>query len=85
MFFRNMITLCYIKNCIRYLLKYLQRIFGANPAARSVCLRKIGKERTDVKYVPQHPFKCKLKLTKFNVAIPLCAVFLYKATNFLCS
>ena len=72
-------------NCTPYLVKYLHRIFGAKTAICSVCLRETEKEKTIVEYFPQHQFKCKFKLTMFNVAIPLCAVFLYNATNFLCS
>jgi len=45
---------------IAYLLKYLHRIFGANPATWTVCWRESRKERTAMKYFSQHPFKYKL-------------------------
>jgi len=47
-------------NCVAYMLKYLQRIFGANQAIWSVCWRERGKEKYNVKYLSQHPFKCNL-------------------------
>jgi len=43
-----------------YLLKYLERISGGNPATWNVCCREKRKEVTNVEYFAQHPFTCKL-------------------------